>query len=80
MDTFNIKVLYNGHTYEFEPVFTSSAYTYRFVVMLDDREIYFEPDEERQLRAVSSPGSDLTTKQVELVKLIGAELQKVFDL
>jgi len=79
MDSIIISVIKDGKSFEFEAQFSSSAYTYRFVIQVDDQEIYFEPDEERNLRAVVPAGIELKSQQLELVKLIGVELESMLN-
>ncbi len=48
------------------------GHTYRIAVKVNEDEIIFEPDEERQLRAFASEHMDK-----ELIAVIAAELEKI---
>jgi len=79
MDSILISVIKDGKSYEFEAQLSSSAYSYRFSILVNDHEIYFEPDEERNLRAIIPSGIELKSQQLELVKLIGKELESMLN-
>jgi hypothetical protein len=80
MDSIIISVIKDGTLYEFEAQFSTSAYSYKFVIQVYDQEIYFEPDEERNLRAVVPAGVELKNQQLDLVNLIGEELKCMLNL
>jgi hypothetical protein len=75
MDSFIITVSKDGKLQDVEVHFVPSAYSYRFIIRLDNNEIYFEPDEERNLRAIVPSGIELHRTQVELLQLIGEQIQ-----
>ena len=75
MDSILLTINHNGTPQEIEVKFLPFAYTYRFQIQLNEQEVYFEPDEERNLRAVVPPGTELNRQQIELLALIGQELQ-----
>lgn len=50
-----ITVPYKGTEKEIEMQLRQVGYTHRFIAILDGVEVYFEPDEERQYRAIIPP-------------------------
>jgi hypothetical protein len=79
MDSITLQVQKQGQSYEIEVRLVSYAYTYRFVLQLEQIEIYFEPDEERNLRAIVPPDTQLSQHQKELLSLIGDQLQAILN-
>jgi len=75
MDSILLTINHNGTPQEIEVQFVPFAYTYRFQIQLNDKEVYFEPDEERNLRAIVPAGTELNRQQLELLALIGQELE-----
>jgi hypothetical protein len=51
-DAFIITITYNGNTYTFETCIVWTGYQHKIVVNIDDTLVSFEPDEERNYRAV----------------------------
>jgi hypothetical protein len=54
-DPILITVPYKGEEKEIEVELRQVGYTHRFIALLDGVEVYFEPDEERQYRAIIPP-------------------------
>ncbi|HSB94440.1 MAG TPA: hypothetical protein VLC28_15055 [Flavitalea sp.] len=77
MDSFVVTIRHEGISKDFEVQLLASAYTYRIQVQLNDRAVYFEPDEERNLRAIVPAGIELNRQQLELLSLIGQELENI---
>jgi hypothetical protein len=77
MDSIHLTINQGGQSHDVEVHFVSFAYTYRFQIRLNDIEIYFEPDEERNLRAIVPAGIELNRQQIELLSLIGQELEAI---
>jgi hypothetical protein len=74
MDHFDIDIEYRGSTKTFQGTFSKYGWSYRFTVDVDGCEVIFEPDEERNLRAIVPAAKQHDTKTREIVKLIGEEL------
>ena len=55
---FTLSINYKGEQKEFEARLVQFGYSYRIVVTVNDIEVYFEPDEERNFRVVAMPGQD----------------------
>ena len=75
-DTFDIVIEHRGVTRTFRASFGKYGYSYRFIIDINGEQIVFEPDEERNLRAITTSTSQLNSTTRELVELIGIELQK----
>jgi hypothetical protein len=71
MTGFDIEV--NGITYSGELL--TYGYSYKIVVLVNDIPVAFEPDEERNLRAIVSPG-EMDKIDKHLLQAIGEELEK----
>jgi hypothetical protein len=57
-DEFTLSVDHNGQEHHFNANFILQGYTHKFRVIVDETEIFFEPDEEGSYRAVMMPGQD----------------------
>jgi hypothetical protein len=76
MDTFDINVEHRGVMKSFHGTFGKYGYSYRFTINVEGVEVIFEPDEERNLRAIVPVASQNDSTIKELAGLIGVELQK----
>ena len=57
-DDFSLSVVYKGQQREYPAHLVHQGYSYKIVVYIDDLEVYFEPDEERNFRIIATPGQD----------------------
>lgn len=57
-DNFTLSIVYKNEEKEFPVTLLQQGYTYKLIVLIDDLEIGFEPDEERNFRVVAIPGQD----------------------
>ena len=75
-EAFTLTVFYKGEQKILDAELRVMGYTHKIAVNINDLEVLFEPDEERNYRAVVSD-TDINRKQidVELIKLIAAELE-----
>ena len=75
-DTFILTIYYNGEEQEFKAELRLMGYTHKIAVNIEDTEVLFEPDEERNYRALISE-ADMHKKKIdtELVRLIAMELE-----
>jgi hypothetical protein len=55
---FSLPIDYNGEQKELPAQLLVTGYTHRFVVTVDELEIFFEPDEEGCYRAIKMPGQE----------------------
>jgi len=58
IDQFELEVVCNGMQKEFHAELLLQGYTHKFKVIIDNKEVFFEPDEEGSYRAVVMPGQD----------------------
>jgi hypothetical protein len=79
-DDFEIPVQYKGEERVFTGRLQPFGYSYRLIVDVNGTEIWFEPDEERNLRALTDVFNN-EQKQVDpmLLKAIGAALQAILQ-
>jgi len=57
-DEFMLSVNYKGEQKDYPARLLLQGYTYKICVIVDDMEVYFEPDEEGSFRVVKMPGQD----------------------
>jgi hypothetical protein len=57
-DHFSLSIVYKNQEKEYPVTLVQQGYTYKLIVSIDDQEICFEPDEERNFRVVAMPGQD----------------------
>jgi hypothetical protein len=74
---FTLPVLYNDREFEFPARLATMGYTYKIFVQVNDVEIIYEPDEERNFRAVLDHRYNEGNKKIDtnLIKAIGAALE-----
>jgi len=78
-ETFTLQVLYKNKERSFDAELRVTGYTYRIVVTVDNREIVFERDEERNYRAILTEETEIRNlPDVELLKAIANELEIAF--
>jgi hypothetical protein len=76
--SFTFPVTYDNKTREFEGLFQPYGFSYRISVAIDDSTIFYERDEERNLRAILSPDAGDKTVDRNLVAAVGAKLEELF--
>lgn len=76
MQEFELNIKHRGETKTFHGTFSKYGYSYRFTIDIEGNEVIFEPDEERNLRAIVPAAMQDHSKMKELVPLIAEELQK----
>jgi hypothetical protein len=77
MEEFDLPVDYKGQEFTFRTSLLISGYTHKFQIDVNGQEIFFEPDEERNYRAVI-PYEEIGNKKnvdPELLKIIANTLQ-----
>jgi hypothetical protein len=57
-DQFDLIIDYRGEQKHFPANLLLQGYTHKFKVIIDAKEVFFEPDEEGSYRAVIMPGQD----------------------
>ena len=77
---FKLPIIYKGQEREFEATLLTTGYTHKFHVDIDGVGVYFEPDEERNYRAIIDENA--LAKQLkpdlELVGLVGDKIEELF--
>ena len=76
-DALHLPVTYKGTDLEFPVVVRKWGLSYRFEVDVDGTPVYFEPDEEGNLRAIIEEGPQRKMPPLELLKIIGETLQSI---
>ena len=81
-DNFSLSIVYKNQEKEFPVTLLQQGYTYKLIVLIDDLEVSFEPDEERNFRVVAMPGQD--EKQLEkidrqLLQLLKEKLEEMLQ-
>jgi len=69
-ETFDLPVQFKGELLMFSSRLLQQGYTHKFVVEVDGQPVYFEPDEERNYRAI------IETADVNLHRALNLELLK----
>ncbi len=78
-EPFIITVLYKGQELSFEARLATVGYIHKFHVLINGMEIIYEPDEERNYRAILN-GIDqglVKYSDIELIKVIGAKIESL---
>ena len=79
-ETFTLVINYKGKEYQVEGELRIFGYTHKIAINFEGQEILFEPDEERDYRAVM-PGYDGSRAEIDigLVQAITKELTVAFN-
>lgn len=76
-DEFTLSVNYKGQEHHFNARLILQGYSHKFLVLINETEVFFEPDEEGCYRAVTMPHQD--EKQLAKIDtaLLGIIQQKI---
>lgn len=74
-DLFELPVIYKGKEESFPAQLQQVGYTHRFVVDVYGEEVFFEPDEERNYRAVVDPEKLQASVPIDLLKAIAESIE-----
>lgn len=79
---FNIDIENRGERVSFEVRLAATGYTHSFHVTINGIDVAYEPDEERNYRAIVSPDAahNLKDRDKELIQAIGAKLDMLKDI
>ena len=77
-ESFILVVNYKGKEYQLDSELRVFGYTHKIAVNLEGGEILFEPDEERNYRAVIPEGSKIEI-DIGLIQAIAKELEAAFN-
>ena len=75
-EPFDLPVIYKGTQIILPSVFYRWGYSYKIMVEIEGRQVYFEPDEERNFRAVAEGESRVVPVQV--LQAIAEALEQAF--
>ncbi|MBB1284315.1 hypothetical protein HRH25_08025 [Flavisolibacter sp. BT320] len=76
-DSFDLPVVYKGDEVLFPARLLQTGYTHRFEVDVYGTPVYFEPDEERNYRALVDTDGEGKEVPLELLKAIAAGIEAV---
>ena len=78
-DTIEIPVNYKNKDLIFEAKFLQFGYAYKFEIDVNGTTVFFEPDEERNFRAIVDPSIENERMKIdkELIQLIAESLQAI---
>jgi hypothetical protein len=78
-DPFELPVEYKGEIMHFPAQFLQIGYLHRFLIEVDGKIIVFEPDEERNYRALvdAEQVCNFPQKHIELLQAIAASLEGI---
>ena len=78
-ESFLLSVKYKNEVKQFESELRVFGYTHKIAVNVNGTEVIFEPDEERNYRAVLPENADdQKPPDIELLKAIAGELEAAF--
>jgi hypothetical protein len=77
-DPFIISINYQGTQRDFTAQLLLQGYSYKFKVLIDELEVFFEPDDGGSFRAIKMPGQDQQALE-KLDKQLLFEIQKQFE-
>lgn len=79
-ESFEISVSYKGETLSFNAKLLPYGYTHRIVVSVNNRDVVFEPDEERNYRALIDPfETDVPKKELDvgLLRALAETIERI---
>ena len=78
-EEFDLPVLFNNKELSFPARLLNYGYSYKLEVSIDDTKVFFEPDEERNWRALISYEDIMADKKisVDLLKAIALSIEEV---
>ena len=81
MDEFELPLTYKGHEILFNSSLQVTGYTHRFIVDVYGLSVVFEPDEDRNYRAVISNEDLIDSKNIdrELLRLISEKITEIIS-
>jgi hypothetical protein len=81
-DNFSLSIVYKNQEKEYPVTLVQQGYTYKLIVLIDDLEICFEPDEERNFRVVAMPEQDEKKLQKidrQLLQLLKEKIEEMLQ-
>lgn len=77
MEPFDLPVLYNGTELLFPAHLQQTGFSHRILVEINGTEVSFEPDEERNYRAVVDPEKLNKTPDAGLLKAVAESIEAI---
>lgn len=78
-ESFDLPVPFKGETYMFSSKLLQQGYNHKFLVVINGQPVYFEPDEERNYRAIIET-ADLKTNMELNLELLKAVARAIEDI
>jgi uncharacterized protein (DUF1499 family) len=79
-DDFSLSIVYKGQQREYTAQLIQQGYSYKIVVFIDDLEVYFEPDEERNFRIIATAEQDQKKLEKLDQQLLAALHEKLAEI
>lgn len=76
-DPFELPVMYRNQEIFFPAKLQQTGYSHRFCVEVYGQDVFFEPDEERNYRALIDPENVTKEISVELLQAIAATIESL---
>lgn len=76
-EPFELPVFYKGEEHFFTSQLQQSGYTHKIIVNIHGTEVAFEPDEERNYRALIDPEKMDKDIQIDLLKAIAESIEQI---
>ncbi len=76
-ESFIVEVEIEGKEYCFEGRLVTVGYTHKFLVLINSLEVSYEPDEERNYRAILNEADQgkVTGSDIALIRAVGDKIQ-----
>lgn len=80
-EDFSIEVSYNGKVLAFPARLSAAGYIHKFLVVINGIEVIYEPDEERNYRAILHEPDKALVKDLdrELIALVGVQIGSLHE-
>ena len=80
-ESFDLPLTFQGEEMQVPAEFQPYGYTYRIKITVQGTTLFFEPDEEKNYRAVLTPGEQENSKKLPkgLLETISEKLQELFS-
>ncbi len=74
-----INIRFKNEEFNFDARLVTAGYTHKFVVMINGLEVIYEPDEERNYRAIINTANAESISDLDkvLIKLVGEKIQSI---
>jgi len=77
-ESFTFSILYKNQERNFDAVLQQYGYSYRITIPIDGMDIFFEPDEERNYRAILPDAAGNKKVDAQLLQTIATRLEEIF--